>query len=148
VSRQDRKEKIVMTAPAQSSLKGFSALVGATSLAIFLQAITAGEFVSQDHREGWIAAHDIVSNIVAVLALATMVFTIVRLRTASRPLLVGTIVLFVLVVIQTVLGHQITDSKQDWLIGIHVPLALIIFGIAVWLPIAAVSLRRAGSKTA
>ena len=136
-----------MAAPSQSSLKGFSALVGATSLAIFLQAVTAGEFVSQDHRDGWIAAHDIVSNIVTVLALATMVFAIVRLRTASRPLFVGTIVLFVLVVIQSLLGHQITDNKQDWLIGVHVPLALIVFGIAVWLPIAAVSLRRAGTTT-
>jgi heme A synthase len=137
-----------MATPAQSSLKGFSALVGATSLAIFLQSVTAGEFVSQNHREGWIAAHDIVSNVVAVLALATMVFTIVRLRTTSRPLLVGTIVLSVLIVMQIVLGYQITDNKQDWLIGIHVPLALIIFGIAVWLPIAAVALRRAAAKTA
>ena len=69
------------------------------------------------------------------------------LSKASRPLLVGSIVLLVLVVIQIVLGHQITDNKQDWLIGVHVPLAFIIFGIAVWLPINAVALRRASAKS-
>jgi ABC-type uncharacterized transport system permease subunit len=132
-----------MDKPSASTLRVFSALVGLTSLAIFLQAITAGEFVSQKDRDGWINAHDVIANIVALLALATMIFAIVALRKYSRPLLIGTIALFVLVVIQTFLGHQITDNHQDWLIGIHVPLAFIIFGIAVWLPIQSVALRRA-----
>ncbi len=135
-----------MAAPTPAALKGFSALIGITSLAIFVQAITAGEFVSQKHRDGWITAHDVTSDVVAVLALATMVFAIITLRTASRAILVGTIVLLVLVVIQTVIGHQITDNSQDWLIGVHVPLAFIIFGIAVWLPIQSVALRRATAR--
>jgi hypothetical protein len=137
-----------MDQPSPSTLKWFSALVGLTSLAIFVQAVTAGEFVSQKHRAAWIDAHDIIADVVALLALATMIFTIVALRKVSRALLVGTIVLFALIVVQTVLGHQITDNKQDWLIGIHVPLAFIIFGIAVWLPINAVALRRARAKSA
>jgi hypothetical protein len=132
-----------MIAPSPQVLKGFSALVGVTSLVVFVQAVTAGEFVSQNHRDGWISAHDIVADVLAVLALATMVFTIVTLRKSSRSLTAGTIVLFVLVAIQTVIGHQITDNKQDWLIGVHVPLAFVVFGIAVWLPIHAVALRRA-----
>jgi heme A synthase len=136
------------TTVSANAFKGFSALIGVTSLAIFAQAIVAGEFVSQDHRKGWIDAHDIVADIVAVLALATMIYAIVRLRRASRALLVGTIVLFVLVVVQTLIGHQITDNHQDWLIGIHVPLAFIIFGIAIWLPIQSVALRRAAARTA
>ena len=135
-----------MTAPSQKALKGFSALVGVTSLAVFAQAIVAGEFVSQDHRKGWIDVHSIVADVVDVLALATMIFTIVALRSGSRALLVGSIVLFALVVIQTFIGHQITDDKQDWLIGIHVPLAFIIFGIAIWLPIQSVALRRSSAR--
>ena len=137
-----------MAAPTAGALWGFSALVGLTSLAIFVQAITAGQFVSQDNRDGWISAHNVISDVVALLALATMVFAIVVLRKASRALLVGTIVLFVLVVIQIFLGHEITDNKQDWLIGIHVPLAFIIFGIAVWLPIQSVALRRTIARSA
>jgi ABC-type uncharacterized transport system permease subunit len=139
---------VFMGQPSPSTLKWFSALVGVTSLAIFVQAVTAGEFVSQKHRGGWIDAHDIVADVVAVLALVTMILTIAKLRQASRPLLIGTVVLFVLVAVQTLLGHQITDNDQDWLIGIHVPLAFIIFGIAVWLPINAVALRRASGKSA
>lgn len=137
-----------MATQSPATLKWFSALIGLTSLSIFVQAVTAGEFVSQKNRGGWIDAHDIVADVVAVLALATMIFTIVALRKTSRALLVGTIVLFVLVVAQIFIGHQITDNKQDWLIGVHVPLAFIVFGIAVWLPINAVRLRRASATSA
>ncbi len=134
-----------MASGSETSYKAFSALVGLTSLAIFFQAITAGQFVSQEHRGGWISAHDVIANVVAVLALATMVFTIVALRKVSRPLLIGTVALFVLVVLQTLIGHQITDAHQDWLIGLHVPIAFLVFGLAVWLPIRAIALRRAAS---
>lgn len=135
-----------MTTPNSNALKGFSALVGVTSLAIFAQAIIAGEFVSQPHRKGWISAHDVVADVVVVLALVTMIFTIITIRKTSRALLTGTIVLFVLVVAQTFIGHEITDNSQDWLIGIHVPLAFIIFGIAIWLPVQSVVLRRSAVR--
>lgn len=134
-----------MGQPSPSTLKIFSALVGLTSLGIFAQAITAGEFVSQRHRGGWIDAHGIISDVVAVLSLALMVFTIVKLRKVSRQLLAGTIALFFLVIVQSTLGHQITDNDQDWLIGVHVPLAFVVFAIAVWLPISARMLRRSSA---
>jgi heme A synthase len=137
-----------MATQSSTTLRWFSALTGLTSLSIFVQAVTAGEFVSQKNRGGWIDGHDIVADVVAVLALALMIFTIVTLRKVNRSLLGGTIALFVLVVVQIVIGHQITDNKQDWLIGIHVPLAFIIFGIAVWLPITAAMMRRAGASAA
>ncbi len=44
-------------------------------------------------------------------------------------------VLFVLVTAQTGIGHAITDNGSDWLIGVHVPLAVIIYGAAVRLSI-------------
>ena len=128
------------------ALRWFSALTGLTSAAIFVQAIVAGEFVSQDHRDGWIGVHDIVADVVAVFALATMIFTIVVLRHRSRPLLIASIVLFVLVLGQVAIGHQITDNKQDWLIGVHVPLAFVVFAIAGWLPISAAMLRRSAAS--
>jgi drug/metabolite transporter (DMT)-like permease len=137
-----------MAAPSPNAFKVFSALIGVTSLAIFVQAITAGEFVSQDHRKGWISAHNVVADVVVLLALVTMVFAIAALRKVSRALLTGTIVLLVLVVVQTFIGHEITDNSQDWLIGIHVPLAFIVFGIAVWLPIQSVALRRSVARNA
>ena len=137
-----------MATQSPTKLKWFSALTGLTSLSVLAQAVIAGAFVSQKHRTGWIDVHDVVADVVAMLALATMIFTIVALRKTSRALVIGTIVLFVLVVVQIVIGHQIADNKQEWLIAVHVPLAFIIFGIAIWLPINAVALRRANAKSA
>lgn len=135
-----------MAGSPTGALKGFAAFIGVTSVAIFVQAVTSGQFVSQKHRGGWITAHNVAADVVAVLALGTMVFAIVALRRLSRTLLIGSIALFVLVVVQTMIGHEITDNSQDWLIGIHVPLAFIIFGLAVWLPIQSVALRRASTR--
>ncbi|NEN04686.1 hypothetical protein G3T36_02270 [Diaminobutyricibacter tongyongensis] len=136
-----------MNTPTRRTLNIFIALVAATSLSIFAQAVLAGEFVSQTHRDGWIDAHGIVADVVAGLALLTMIFTIVALRKSHRPLIGRTITLFVLVVAQIFLGHFITDFKRDWLIAIHVPLAFIIFGGAVLLPFQAIGMRRAAVAT-
>jgi RNA polymerase-interacting CarD/CdnL/TRCF family regulator len=57
-------------------------------------------------------------------------------RALRRPypaLWYGAAALFVLDVVQTVIGHPITDHGQDRLITVHIPVALLIFGTAVWL---------------
>jgi hypothetical protein len=120
----------------------FSILLGITSLGIFLQAVTAGAFMSQRGLEGWVDAHDIIASVVTVLALATMICAIIALRKISRAIVIGTVVLFVLTAAQTVIGHLIADSHFRGLIAVHVPLAFVIFGIAVWLPIQSAVLRR------
>ena len=138
-----------MTTAASSSStaspmsRAFAPLAGVTALGVFAQAITAGEFVSQKNRGGWIAAHDVIGNVTLLLALATAIVAIVAFRSTQRPLMIGSIVLFVLLIVQTVIGHLITDAHQDGWIGVHVPLALIVFGVTVWLPIRAAALRRA-----
>ena len=123
--------------------RAFAPLAGLTALGVFAQAITAGEFVSQKDRGGWITAHSMIGNVTLLLALATAIVAIVAFRSTQRPLMIGSIVLFVLLIVQTVIGHLITDAHQDGWIGVHVPLALIVFGITVWLPIRATALRRA-----
>ena len=123
--------------------RAFAPLAGVTALGVFAQAITAGEFVSQKDRGGWITAHSMIGNVTLLLALATAIVAIVAFRSTQRPLMIGSIVLFVLLIVQTVIGHLITDAHQDGWIGVHVPLALIVFGITVWLPIRATALRRA-----
>ena len=123
--------------------RAFAPLAGLTALGVFAQAITAGEFVSQKDRGGWITAHSMIGNVTLLLALATAIVAIVAFRSTQRPLMIGSIVLFVLLIVQTVIGHLITDAHQDGWIGVHVPLALIVFGITVWLPIRAAVLRRA-----
>lgn len=129
--------------PRDSATKVFGALTGVTSLLIFVQAILAGEFVSQDDRDPWIAAHDVVANATVLVALVTAVWAIVLLRKTYASLAWGSAALFVILVVQTLIGHLVTDAKQDGWIGVHVPLALIAFGLTIWLSIRGASLRKA-----
>ncbi len=131
------------TAPARG-LRVFTALVGVTTLGIFLQAVTAGEFVSQKDREGWVTAHNIVANATIVVALVLAIVGIVAVRGVDRVLSWSAASLFALLVIQTALGHLITDAKVDGLIGVHVPLAFAVFALAIWLSVRSAAVRRRG----
>jgi heme A synthase len=134
------------TPVSSRTIRLFAALTGVTSLLIFLQAVTAGEFVSQEDRDPWIDVHSIVGNITLIVALAVAIFTVIVFRAGHRVLMWASIALFVLLLIQTVLGHLITDAKQDGWIGVHVPLALVVFALTIWLSIRSVALRKANSQ--
>jgi cell division protein FtsW (lipid II flippase) len=127
---------------APRGLRLFNALVGVTTLGIFLQAVTAGEFVSQKDRDGWIAVHNIIANVTILVALVTAVVGLVLVRATDRVLAWSSLVLFVLLLVQTVLGHLITDGKADGWIGVHVPLAFVIVALAVWLAVRGAQVRR------
>jgi len=128
--------------PTAPLARAFAPLAGATSLAILCQAVTAGEFVSQEGREGWIEVHDMVGYVTLLLAVATAVVGLVAYRRSSRALAWGSVALAVLVAVQTVIGHLITDAEQDGWIGVHVPLALLVFGLTIWLTVRSTAARR------
>jgi len=127
---------------APRGLRLFNALIGVTTLGIFVQAVTAGEFVSQEHRDGWITAHNIAASATIVVALVTAVVVLVLVRATDRVLAWSSLVLFVLLVLETVLGHLITDAEADGWIGVHVPLAFVIVALAVWLAVRGAQVRR------
>lgn len=127
---------------APRGVRLFNAMVGVTTLGIFLQAITAGEFVSQKDRDGWITAHNIIANATILVALVTAVVGLVLVRATDRVLAWSGLVLFVLLLVQTVLGHLITDAKADGWIAVHVPLAFVIVALAVWLAVRGAQVRR------
>jgi lipopolysaccharide export LptBFGC system permease protein LptF len=127
---------------APRGLRVFNALIGVTTLGIFLQAITAGEFVSQEHRGGWIAAHSVIANVTILVALATAVVGLVLVHATDKVLAWSSLALFVLLILQTVLGHLITEGEADGWIGVHVPLAFVIVALAVWLSVRGAQVRR------
>jgi len=127
---------------ASRGIRLFNALIGVTTLGIFLQAITAGEFVSQKGREPWIEAHSIIADVTIVVALVTAIVGLVAVRAIDRALAWSSLVLFVLLLVQIMLGHLITDAESDGLIGVHVPLAFVIVGLAVWLSVRGAQVRR------
>lgn len=121
----------------------FNALAGVTTLAVFLQAISAGIFMSfrgSDAGEPWVTTHDIVANVAVVLALATAIVAIVTVRRAAPALTGAAVLLVVLLVLQTLIGHWI-DSAH-WLVAIHVPLALLVFAVTIWLSVRGAAVRR------
>jgi len=124
------------TAPARSSL--FNALVGLTTLVVLLQGVWAGIFLEHDGKRdassSWIEVHARGADLAILLAAAAAVTAFVQLR-SRRDLWLGAGVLTVLLVLESYLGGVIRDAGQDTLTAVHVPLAMGIMALAVWLPL-------------
>lgn len=117
-------------------------LVWLTTSAIFCQAIIAGQFVSQDGRDGWITVHGVVADVSWVLTLLCATYAWFALRAYFPNLARASVLLFLATLGQTGIGHLITDYGLDWLIAVHVPLAFAVFALAGYLSIWAVRVRR------
>jgi hypothetical protein len=124
----------------------FGALTGVASLAILLQGVWAGVFLQHDGERdaagGAITAHSWGGTIALLLALAATAVAFFRHR-ARRDLWIGGLVLVVLLILEIGLGQAIRDSHRDALTVVHVPLAMLIMAVTVWLPLRARSGRAA-----
>jgi hypothetical protein len=110
----------------------WSALVGLTSLGVLLQGLWAGLFLRRDaDGSTWFSVHQHGAEVTVTLAAIATIAAAVWLR-RRRDLLVGTALLFVLLVVEYFLGRAGGDS-----VVVHVPLAMLLMGLAVWLPMAA-----------
>ena len=122
----------------RSSYVLFSAITGVTALAVLLQGVWAGLFLEHDGKRDKatvsIAAHNVGGVVALVLSVAALVVVVAKLR-ARKDLLVGTGVLVVLLAVEYMLGMLIHNQSKDALTAIHVPLALVITAITVWLPL-------------
>jgi hypothetical protein len=125
-----------VVAPARNAL--FSALIGLTSLAVLLQGLWAGIFLEHDGQRdaasGWIDVHARGADIAIVLAAAATVVAFWKLR-ARRDLWLGSAALTVLLVLESWLGGLIRDDGKDTLTAVHVPLAMALMALVVWLPL-------------
>jgi hypothetical protein len=126
-------------------VRAYAILIGLTTLCIFLQSFTAGEFVNQkgDGPEGWLRIHGSLGLLVVLLALMSAIVALVRLRRLAPRIWILTGLLFVLTVIQWILGTLVSEFEQDGLIVVHVVNAFLVFGLAIWLSIRSAMLRRA-----
>jgi hypothetical protein len=116
----------------------FSALVGLTTLAVLLQGLWAGLFLEHDGKRDnastWIDVHARGADLAIVLAAAATVTAFIKLR-ERRDLWGGAAALTVLLVLESYLGGLIRDEGKDTLTAVHVPLAMGIVALAVWLPV-------------
>jgi membrane-associated PAP2 superfamily phosphatase len=116
--------------------KLFSALVGVVALDIVLQGVWAGMFIREGkaNNHDWVDVHAVGAYVAIVIAVATVVVATTRLR-ARRDLVLGSVALLVLLVIETGLGSLI--GNHPGVSAVHIPVALALIGLAVWLPVRA-----------
>jgi hypothetical protein len=122
--------------PARSGL--FSALIGLSALAVLLQGLWAGIFLehdgARDAASGWIDVHARGADVAIVLAAAATIVGFVKLR-GRKDLWIGSAVLTVLLILESYLGGLIRDNGKDSLTAVHIPLAMALMGLVVWLPL-------------
>lgn len=139
------REDIVSNRPSPAAVRVFSMVNGLTLLGVLLQAVWAGQFIDRAGRAPWITVHEITGFVVVVLSLLTALVAIALLRRANPALTWGAVGQFLLIVVQTGLGEAISKAGADNLIVSHVPIAMLIFGLGIYLSIAGARLRRAGA---
>jgi heme A synthase len=115
-------------APARARSPLFSSVIGLAGLAILLQGVWAGLFIDEGHdfRQSWVNVHSIGGTVIDVLALIAVIIALVQLR-SRRDIVVMSIVFFVLVVVEGVLGALIGDTPG--LEALHIPLALLLMAM-------------------
>jgi hypothetical protein len=138
--------------PSPTAVKAIAAIVGALSLGVLVQAVTGGIFARERNHKGLINAHSGIGYLVALLALAAVVvaFVMWRGKVGAQVVMAETVALLVAIVIQIGIGLKIGElgkgGTHPGLLAIHIPLALIVFGLAVHLSGYVANVRRgAGS---
>ena len=126
--------------PDRSGHRLFSALIGLAAVAVLLQGLWAGIFLEHDGRRdaasSWIDVHARGADVAILLAVVATLVALIKLR-HRRDLVIGSGVLTLLLVVESYLGGLIRDSGKDTLTAIHVPLAMALMALVVWLPLRA-----------
>ena len=124
------------TAPTRT----FAALVGVASLAVLLQGLWAGLFMSTPdtapEKTPWLEVHSWCGKAAIGFALLATVWAFLKLRERTD-LTFGALALTVLLILEAYLGGLIVDEGRDVMAAVHVPLAMALMGLAVWLPLRA-----------
>ncbi len=127
------------TVPGAARSPLYNVLLGLTALDVLLQGVWAGIFLQHkgdwDADKSWVDVHGVGGQVAIVLALAAAVTAVVKLR-SRRDLWLGTVVLLVGLVLEAFLGGSISNGHHA-LTVVHVPLAMLLMGLVVWLPVRA-----------
>ena len=118
----------------------FSALIGLCAVAVLLQGLWAGIFLEHDGKRAasssWIDVHARGADVAIVLAIAATAWALVKLRD-RKDLWLGSGLLTVLLIAESYIGGVIRDQNKDTLTAVHVPLAMALMALVVWLPLRA-----------
>ncbi len=130
----------VDTRTSGGPLRAVRLLLGVTGLLILLQGLWAGIFLEHDGQRAaassWIEMHARGADLAILLAGAATVLAFAKLRPRTD-LWAGSAVLTVVLVLESYIGGVIRDAGKVTLTAVHVPLAMALMGLAVWLPLRA-----------
>ena len=121
-------------APSTRPHPVFSALVGLTSLGVLLQGLWAGLLLGTDDYGTWVSVHQHAGEGTVVLAFLATVAAVVWMRSRTA-VVAATAALFVLLLVEYLLGYLADDASGT--LVVHVPLAMLLMGLAVYLPVLA-----------
>ena len=144
ITTRERQAATTSTStPARSRI--FGALIGISALAVLLQGLWAGIFLEHDgHRDAagsWIDVHARGAEVALLFAALATLYAFFRNR-SRKDLWIGGLVFTALIVAESYLGGLIVDDGKDTLTAVHVPLAMAIMALAVWLSLRARARRR------
>lgn len=115
----------------------FTGLAWVIAVGIVLQGLWAGEMLNRSAGEGWQTVHQITAYILVILSLIAAVIAAVSLRRTRPGLVWPSVGLFVLMIIQTGLGQAMSDGGAHAVIAAHVPVAVLLMGVSVYVALAA-----------
>ncbi len=128
----------VTAAPRPSPV--YSILMGIAALAVLLQGLWAGLFLEHDGQRdaasNWVEVHAKGGEVALVFAVLATAYAIWK-RRSRKDLWVGGLIFTLLLVAEAYIGGLIVDDSQDALTVVHVPVAMALMGLAVWLPLRA-----------
>lgn len=116
--------------------RGFTVLNGLIVLGVLFQGVSAGSSMAR-FGPAWGHVHQISGMVTAVVALAAAVLAIATLRRRAV-LVVQSIGLFVLLIAEIGLGEAMDDHHA--LVAAHVPVAILITVLSVYLTVASARL--------
>jgi cell division protein FtsW (lipid II flippase) len=116
----------------------YAAVMGLAGLAVLLQGLWAALFIRESggYQDNWVTVHAHGAEVAIGLALIGTIIAFVRLR-FRRDVLIGSVVFTLLLVLETFLGGMVADDHSVGAQVVHIPLALALMGLAVWLPLRA-----------
>lgn len=116
----------------------YASVIGLTSLVVLLQGLWAGLFIREGKdfdatsaQANWVKVHDWGARAAIVLAFASLVVAVWRVR-VRKDLLIGTGALFLLLMLEAYIGGEI-GNHANWP-SFHIPLAMALLALSVWLP--------------
>jgi heme A synthase len=114
----------------------FTGLAWLIAVGVVLQGLWAGEMFNRAAGHGWLTVHQITAYVLVILSLLAAIVAATNLRRSRPGLVWPSVGLFVLMLIQTGLGQAMTDGDAQSVIAAHIPVAVLLMGVAVYVALA------------